>query len=159
MVEHEVSSLIEFGCGDGRQLALARYPSYLGIDISPDAVALCREKFATDPGKAFMLADDYRGQTADAALSLDVIFHLVEDGVYRAYMDRLFAAADKYVVIYSTVDEAGGRTLRHVRHRKVADDVAFWFPAFERMSSFEATLAPPDPSWNEGARFLLYARK
>lgn len=30
-----IDSVIEFGCGDGAQLALAEYPAYGGIDVSP----------------------------------------------------------------------------------------------------------------------------
>ena len=36
---HSVQSVIEFGCGDGNQLALASYPWYLGYDVSATAVA------------------------------------------------------------------------------------------------------------------------
>src|ERR1035438_7415845 len=31
---HHVRTVIEFGCGDGNQLSLAEYPSYLGFDVS-----------------------------------------------------------------------------------------------------------------------------
>src|SRR3989339_1402077 len=29
-----IASIIEFGCGDGNQLRLAAYPSYVGLDVS-----------------------------------------------------------------------------------------------------------------------------
>src|SRR5580704_5652224 len=29
-----VEKVIEFGCGDGAQLRLAEYPSYIGVDVS-----------------------------------------------------------------------------------------------------------------------------
>src|SRR5690606_21928172 len=48
---NRIRTLIEFGCGDGRQLSLAEYPEYLGIDISADAVLRCRAIFEGDPGK------------------------------------------------------------------------------------------------------------
>src|SRR6202040_327974 len=32
--ERTVRSVIEFGCGDGNQLSLAEYPSYIGLDVS-----------------------------------------------------------------------------------------------------------------------------
>lgn len=34
VLEHDVGSVIEFGCGDGRQLQLAEYPRYIGLDVS-----------------------------------------------------------------------------------------------------------------------------
>lgn len=33
--ERPVRRAVEFGCGDGQQLALAVYPQYLGLDVSP----------------------------------------------------------------------------------------------------------------------------
>ena len=43
--QHAIRSVIEFGCGDGRQLLLADYPEYVGYDISPEAVARCQKLF------------------------------------------------------------------------------------------------------------------
>src|SRR5690348_14977223 len=80
--EESVKSVIEFGCGDGNQLTLARYPLYVGFDISPEAVARCRRLFANDSSKSFALVAEYLNETAELALSLDVVFHLVEDSVY-----------------------------------------------------------------------------
>ena len=47
-----IRSVIEFGCGDGTQLSLADYPSYLGLDVSPTAVRLCASRFRDTPGRA-----------------------------------------------------------------------------------------------------------
>ena len=33
-----ITSVIDWGCGDGNQLSLADYPRYLGLDRSPSAV-------------------------------------------------------------------------------------------------------------------------
>lgn len=158
VAERRIGSIIEFGCGDGRQLELARYPQYLGVDISPEAVALCRGKFRADASKAFMLLDEFQARRAELTLSLDVIFHLVEDEVYRDYLERLFASTTRYVAIYSTVTESSRKTLPHVRHRCVAEDIARWFPGFARLHDDEASLPVPDGDWDNGARFLFYAR-
>jgi len=116
--EHAVASVIEFGCGDGNQLALAQYPRYAGYDISAAALALCRDRFAGDSTKEFFLAADYDQRQADLALSLDVIFHLTEDDVYEAYMRTLFAASRRYVAVYSSDrDEPASPGSIHVRHR------------------------------------------
>ena len=37
-----VESVIEFGCGDGHQLSLAKYPHYVGLDVSRAAIRMCR---------------------------------------------------------------------------------------------------------------------
>lgn len=38
----------------------------------------------------------------DLALSLDVIYHLIEDEIFEKYMKDVFRASTKYVIIYST---------------------------------------------------------
>jgi SAM-dependent methyltransferase len=117
---HDVRDVIEFGCGDGNQLSLAEYPAYLGFDVSSTAIARCRERFRADTRKSFRVMGEYRGESADLALSLDVIYHLVEDDVFEKYMRTLFAAAKSYVIIYSS-DSDDNRVYEgtHIRHRKV----------------------------------------
>lgn len=159
VADNAISSVIEFGCGDGRQLTLAQYPPYLGIDVSADALAHCRRLFGDQPDKQFLLLDDYQGQRADLALSLDVIYHLVEDSVYDEYLQRLFDAAGRFVIIYSSDVAAAGATMRHVRHRMVSADVARRFPDFVRMGDREAELpGPVEFSRGVPTRFLLYRR-
>lgn len=99
VARHNVQNVIEFGCGDGNQLQLAHYSQYLGFDISPTAVARCRERFRNDPHKSFRLMSEYAGEQGDLSLSLDVIYHLVEDEVFEDYMRTLFAASRRYVII------------------------------------------------------------
>jgi SAM-dependent methyltransferase len=121
--DHGVESVIEFGCGDGNQLSLANYARYVGLDVSRSAIRLCKQRFADEPTKSFFLYDqtcfvDHTGVfVADLALSLDVIYHLVEDTVYEAYMSHLFGAGRRYVIVYSTNKVLGG-TAPHVRHRR-----------------------------------------
>jgi SAM-dependent methyltransferase len=116
---HHVKSVIEFGCGDGNQLALANYPRYSGFDVSATALAACRKRFASDRTKSFKFVQQYNGEKADLALSLDVIYHLVEDDIYKAYMRKLFAASNRYVIIYSSDKRFNlGYKGTHVWHRK-----------------------------------------
>ena len=62
---------------------------------------------------------EYDGERADLALSLDVIYHLVEDGIYEAYMSRLFGSSDRYVIIYySNTDMQEEGQSPHIRHRE-----------------------------------------
>jgi SAM-dependent methyltransferase len=124
--DNDVETVIEFGCGDGNQLNLAEYPSYLGLDVSEAAIALCRSRFAADPAKSFYLyspnafVDHARLFRADIALSLDVIYHLVEDQTFDLHMRHLLAAADRYAVIFSTNSEESDPA-PHVRHRRFTD--------------------------------------
>lgn len=51
--EHNIKTVIEWGCGDGNQLKLANYREYIGIDVSQKAVSMCKEIFAKDSAKKF----------------------------------------------------------------------------------------------------------
>ena len=122
VAELGVTSVIDLGCGDGNQLGLAKYPRYLGMDLSATAVRRCVEQFRDDrtksflcyqPGAAWDPAGWLRG---DLALSLEVIFHLVEDEVFEDYMARLFDSARRYVVICCSDTEVGTGG-PHERHR------------------------------------------
>lgn len=99
---NNILTVIEYGCGDGNQLSLAEYPSYVGFDVAPNALARCRNLFRADTKKTFKLMDEYKGERAQLTLSLDVIYHLVEDEIYSTYMERLFASSERFVVIYSS---------------------------------------------------------
>lgn len=111
-----ITSVIDWGCGDGNQLAeWDPQCDYLGIDASREAVRMCQER---NPGRTIMHASQYTWQQADAAVSIEVIFHLTDDDEYREYMRRLFDSARRYVIIYSS-NRSGGALAPHVRHRKL----------------------------------------
>lgn len=143
--EQRVESVIELGCGDGLQLALAEYPSYVGIDVSRTAVDLCRNRFAGDATKSFVWREDPDRPTrgtllrADLALSLDVIYHLLEDDVYFRYLEELFGASNQWVIIYSS-DAARPTHARHVRHRQFTEDVRRRHPDFRLVRKIENEL-------------------
>ena len=116
--DHAVSTVLEFGCGDGAQLALADYPNYVGFDVSETAIGLCRARYSGDKSKQFHLIGAGQPQlAADLTLSLDVIYHLVEDAVFDQYMAGLFDASRKYVAVYASNEDRRGEG-PHVRHRR-----------------------------------------
>ena len=104
--EYDVESVVEFGCGDGNQLSLLDIQQYVGLDVSRSVIERCVRRFSDDRTKRFLVYDqqafDDPGQllSAEVALSLDVIYHLVEDEVYDSYMRNLFAAGRRFVVVY-----------------------------------------------------------
>lgn len=113
-----IKNIIEYGCGDGNQLGLANYPEYIGFDISIQAINICKNKFQNDSTKSFKITNDYNNETADLTLSLDVIYHLVEDCIFQEYMSRLFKSSRKFVIIYSSnTDDNSKFQAAHVRHR------------------------------------------
>jgi SAM-dependent methyltransferase len=113
----QVESVVDWGCGDGQQLDLLDLPAYLGVDISPSAIGKC---LARHPGRAFLVWPGDQPEVAvraDLAMSLDVIFHLVDDDDFAAYWGRLFASAARLVLVHGT-DFDGTSAARHVRHRR-----------------------------------------
>jgi hypothetical protein len=154
--DNNVKSVIEFGCGDGNQLSLADYPSYIGLDISPTALAVCLSIFKDDTSKSFFpyhtkcFADRHGALSAELALSLDVIYHLVEDEVFESYMGHLFAAANRHVIIYST-NIAFSSSAPHVRHRKFTA----WVDAHCPQWSLVSTAAGPAET-HPSASFFVY---
>lgn len=166
---HGIDSVIELGCGDGNQLRLAEYPRYLGFDVSAAAVQRCQALFARDSSKSFMTMDDYAGERADLTLSLDVIFHLVEDAVYDRHMRALFNSAQRFVGIYSSNDAGlnkilgGGREHRetHEHHRTFTDWIAQNAPGWRMVRHVpnRYPFDPNSPSNTSLAEFFFYARQ
>ena len=129
--KNHVRTIIEYGCGDGYQLSLANYPQYVGFDVSATAIQTCRKLFAKDATKSFREMQDYGGETADLTLSLDVIYHLIEDGVYEAYMNRLLSSSNRFVIIYSSnCDDLNRVEPKHMKHRRfsawIEDNAKKW---------------------------------
>lgn len=127
VAEKKILSVVELGCGDGNQLSFSKYKKYISFDVSISAINLCREKFREDSTKQFIhytpsefsFSEDSH---SDLALSLDVIFHLVEDEVFDRYMWGLFSLGGCYVVIYSSNTNSNPiMHAPHIRHRKFTD--------------------------------------
>jgi SAM-dependent methyltransferase len=118
---HRVQSVVELGCGDGNQLSLLRCSKYTGLDVSARAINICEARFRGDLTKTFVRyhpgATDIDAVRSDVALSLDVIYHLIENRVFTRYMTDLFRAAARYVIIYSDNVDRPSDDLQ-VRHRK-----------------------------------------
>jgi hypothetical protein len=100
--ENQVKTVIEFGCGDGNQLMLYNFPNYLGFDVSEEAVKICKNTFSKDSTKEFKTMNSFKQENAELTLSIDVVFHLVEDAIFEAYMNTLFDSSTKIVLIYSS---------------------------------------------------------
>ena len=161
-----ISSVIEFGCGDGNQLSLANYPAYVGLDVSKTAIKRCKERFKHDKAKSFCLytpdyfVDTNSTFTAQLALSLDVIYHLVEDRIFELYMKHLFSSAEKFVIIYSTDSDVNYFfQFPHVKHRRFSEYVKINLPQWKLIRKIpnkylsQSTKQTPTP-----ADFFIYEK-
>lgn len=160
--ENNAKTIIEFGCGDGNQTKLFKFPKYLGFDVSPVVISRCKSMFQSDTKKDFKLIDQYAGEKAELSLSLDVIFHLVEDHVFNKYMERLFDSSNRFVIIYSSnMQNENKSDFDHVKHRKFSD----WVEKFRSQWILILQIKNPYP-WNENdpdnssnSDFFIYESK
>ncbi|MDF1562231.1 MAG: class I SAM-dependent methyltransferase [Deltaproteobacteria bacterium] len=160
VAEHQVQSVMEFGCGDGNQLRLAEYPTYRGFDVSLTAVERCREIFSSDPSKSFALLSDYQGEQAELVLSLDVIYHLVEDEVFEAHLRTLFAAALRHVIVFSSDVDKPDFGNDHVRYRRFTPWVETHAPEWSLIERIENPIPyANDVETGTRAHFFVYGRR
>jgi cyclopropane fatty-acyl-phospholipid synthase-like methyltransferase len=138
VTKHNIETVLEFGCGDGNQLKLAKYPNYIGLDVSPKAIQMCHELFKNDKSKSFMLYnslafyDNHNIIKADLTMSLDVLYHLVEKQIFEKYLTDLFNTSKKYVIIYATdFDQKEEPIYQHENRRGFTAFVAKQFPNFK----------------------------
>ena len=118
MADRAYESVLELGCGDGNQLRLAEYPNYVGADGSKTAIELCQKRFADDRTKEFVVAGAGKVPTCELGISLDVIYHLVEDDVFENYMDMLVRHSTRSVILYSSDLDWFAPELPDARHIK-----------------------------------------
>jgi 2-polyprenyl-3-methyl-5-hydroxy-6-metoxy-1,4-benzoquinol methylase len=101
---NQIKSIVDYGVGDGNQLKLINTENliYTGIDVSEFIISKCKEEFKDDKTKKFIHIDNIDNELkTDLVLSCDVIYHLIEEPVYKEYMDNLFSMSKKYVIIYA----------------------------------------------------------
>lgn len=127
----------DFGCGDANQLKLFNCDKYVGYDVSETVINKCRSEFKYDESKSFYLISEYNSEKYDLTLSLDIIYHLVEDDVFEDYMNRLFYSSKKYVIIYSSNGETDIKTSIHVRDRNFTTWVENNIENFELINKIE----------------------
>ncbi|MEX0922811.1 MAG: class I SAM-dependent methyltransferase [Rhodovibrionaceae bacterium] len=156
VAEHGIETVVEFGCGDGAQLELANYPQYLGLDIAPKAVDLCRERFAQNPGMSFAVLGTIEPGKHELSMSLDVIYHLVEDEVFEAHMAAVFDASSKYIAIFSSNVNCSSPE-PHVRHRAFSRWVESERPNWRLFREVSNAFPPgSDESETSFANFYFY---
>jgi SAM-dependent methyltransferase len=124
---NNISSVVDFGCGDGTQLGLMSLPKYTGIDSSQKALDMCRAKFLGQDYQFVGYDELADAEMAELAISMDIIYHLVEDQVFEKYMRNVFAFATDYVILYTSNYDYEWAA-EHVRHRWVSKHVQQMFP-------------------------------
>ncbi len=104
ILSNNIENVIEFGCGNGKMLKHLALKNYVGLDISKNAINVCKEKYKDDANKKFFLVDEY-GLKPNFELSLSlggVIASIPDQMEYFKYMNNLFNSSTKFVCIFSS---------------------------------------------------------
>jgi SAM-dependent methyltransferase len=157
---YQILDAIEFGCGDGHQLGMIKYQKYLGLDISPDALSRCQQAYRDDSSKRFSLLENFENSHAEITISMDVIYHLVEDDVFEKHMAALFDHAIRFVLIYSSnCTDSPAIKLPHVRNRTFSEWIDRHQPSWHLVAlDIESIAEPPRKNVGVRADFFLYQK-
>lgn len=157
---YKIQKVVEYGCGDGNQLSLLEIPNYIGYDVSKTIIERNRERFKEDKTKSFEVIneDTKQFESADVVLSLDVIFHLIEEDIFENYMKRIFSHPyAKFVVIYSTNQEKIRAV--HVKDRKITPYIVNNFSEWEMFMSVPNLYGHIPHPHGSNCSFFFYRRR
>jgi len=120
--DNGITSVQDFGCGDGSLLRDLRLDGiqYYGYDISNFVLDKLKEEFKD---KAFIHLDDYQNLTSDLVISIDVIFHLVNQESYEKYIQLIQRATTKFLIVYSSNIDDMGVFGNHIKHHMFVPDI------------------------------------
>lgn len=160
--EHKIESVVELGFGDGNQANTFEFENYTGIEIVPELVDRAKKIFSDRPTWNFFLEDnfDFADQRFDLSMSLDVLYHLIEDDVFDDYMKRLFNLSDRFILIYAS-DIEKITSNAHVRHRSYSKWIDEHVPNVVLEKSWDNQYPydkDSDPSKTSFANFKLYRK-
>lgn len=148
--KYNIKDVIDFGCGDGNMLRELEIGTYKGLDLSHVSIEICQKMYEEDSSKSFELYEIGKRPSIKAkmTMSLDVIYHIIDDAYFNDYMNCLIECTDEYILIYSTnYDDSDWNG--HVRHREFEK---YLKDQFERIEFIKNTLDCP-------ADFYLYQKK
>ena len=124
IVEREgIQSVLEFGCGDGNQLTYYRFPRYVGLDVTQEAVDMCSAKFMDDSTKSFQHFTPGEHLTLgsfDMTMAIEVLMHVTRDEDYFLTLQALLDNSLRWVLLLDPLwpllkYEKGS----HEKHRKL----------------------------------------
>ena len=129
--KNQIQSIIDLGCGDGNQLNYydIKQRKYCGYDVSDDLIDKLKLIYRGRDNYSFLKYNE-KDQLNDSMLtmSIDVIYHLIDDESYFEYMNLLFTKSNKYVIIYSSNFDHDQKN--HIKHRKFSEYVEENFKNF-----------------------------
>ena len=145
--KYNIKSINDLGHGDGNNITLLKgMDKYYGYDVSKTARSICTSKFK-DNGAYTFLSRVSQFKKRDMAMSLAVLYHLVEDKVYYNYLDRLFSLG-QYVLIYSINEDTIGNA--HVSARQFTPHIENTYKDFNLIETING--------FTSEVKFYLYRK-
>jgi hypothetical protein len=95
------ASVIDVGCGDLAFWGEKSCNKYTGIDISPTIIEINKNK---KPNWEFIVGNAETFQkmpAAEVVFCFDILFHILNDQVYKKILDNLVIYSNKYVFVYT----------------------------------------------------------
>lgn len=151
ILKYDIKTISDFGCGDGNQISLIKgFEEYMGYDISSYALYLCVKKFSGNTKMHFCsLISDL--QEADLCLSLDVLYHIIDEKEFEYHLSQLFGKSKKYVLIFSSNFDGNKVVANYIQHRKFTDWINKYYKNFKLVEELENFL-------QTSAKFYLYKK-
>lgn len=143
--KYNIETVCELGCGDGNNLKYFKgFNKYYGFDVSKTIIDRNSKKFDNEE-YSFNLLNTIDIPNVDLMMSLDVIYHLVEDDIFNDHMRQLFNSKSKYIIVYSS--DFDSKRKFHVRHRKWTNQIPKNFNLIKKTNS---------PAKGSSANFYFY---
>ena len=134
----DIKSIIDFGCGDGNQIKEINIKKYIGFDIADSSINICKKKYNDDKTKEFYnynMINSIDMKSANLTLSLDVLYHILEDDLFIDYIKNFFNYSNNYVLIYSS--NVKGTKNQHIYTRKFTDYISNLFPNWQLIKKID----------------------
>ena len=147
---NKIKTAVEFGCGDGNNLKMIHYPTYLGLDVATSSIEICKDMFKDDKTKSFI---QYTPKTfynngfftAELVLCLDVLYHIIPEDDFYKTLDDIFSTSSKYVILYTNTDPVEYRRGGHQLFRDTKAVLAK-YPQWEIVEIVEQEYKDLSPS-------------
>ncbi|MGL5415415.1 MAG: class I SAM-dependent methyltransferase [Clostridium sp.] len=122
-IEKNIQTVIEFGCGDGNQLGLMDYATYIGFDISKTAIDICKRKFSNDPSKIFYeynpLEFESQKYSSQLVVCIDVLYHIIDELDFIKTIKHIFECSDRFVIIHTKLTTKESQEIPSIKDRNI----------------------------------------
>lgn len=158
--ENRVNSGLELGSGDGKFASLLSLKKYVGYDISDSAVTLANEKF-DNPNFRTSTKPPFFWRKFDITMSIDVIYHIVENRDFNKHMAKLFSAANTLVVIYSYPKKPSEKMSEHIKFNDFTSWAERQAPGWELVGQIPNKFPFDEnyPNSTSKSEFFVYKRR